>query len=276
MVAGRIWRHESSSMLVRNVWPLHVGWSDASAYATAVSHEDADRKEADVSGAGRRRSTRGGGPDKQGKDDCASKTTPGTSYWSACALERLPVVLPERPKWEIEYKEWQERLHAKQFKVLPPTFTDDVKTEREELKGGDGSKKWSPAPRRTAADASGDRKTLARRLDERLFLVLKRKGGDWGFAMTEIQEEEASRRAAERALSEAVGDAGYQPYFVGNAPAAHTVDENGGTVFYHRCQLVQGVPVVQQGYEDFAWVTSDEFHEYFSDSKAVETLQKMV
>ena len=194
-------------------------------------------------------------------------------YASACAMERLPVVMPERPAWEVEYKKWQAEFHAKRYKILPPKFTDDTKAEDEEssVKAG-----WKPASRETRADREGDRRTLKRRLDQRLFLLLKRRGGKWGFAQSEIQQGDTSRSAAERALKDAVGEEGYQHYFVGNGPAAHTANDGGlQTVFYHRCQLIQGLPKIQGEYEDYAWVAPDEFGEYFEDAAVVETLQKM-
>jgi large subunit ribosomal protein L46 len=198
-------------------------------------------------------------------------------YASACALERLPVVMPERPAWEVEYKKWQAEFHAKRYKILPAKFTDDAKAAEEEessVKAG-----WKPASRETRADREGDRRTLKRRLDQRLFLLLKRRGGKWGFAQSEIQQGDTSRSAAERALKDAVGEEGYQHYFIGNGPAAHTAsgtdDDETRLVFYHRCQLIQGLPKIQGEYEDYAWVAPDEFGEYFEDAAVVETLQKM-
>ena len=45
-----------------------------------------------------------------------------------------------------------------------------------------------------------------------------------------------------------------QPYFVGNAPAGH-VQLGDGTTFFHRCQLIQGVPVLKggSGYSEYVW-----------------------
>jgi len=199
--------------------------------------------------------------------------SPG-QYASACALERLPVVMPERPAWEVEYKNWQAEFHAKRYKILPPALTDEPKTENEEssVKAG-----WKPASRETLADRQGDRRTLKRRLDQRLFLLLKKRGGEWGFAQSEILKGDTSRSAAERALKNAVGEEGYQYYFVGNGPAAHTngAEVDASVLFYHRCQLIQGLPKIQDEYEDHAWVAPDEFKEYFEDAAVVETLQKM-
>eukprot|EP00890_Picochlorum_soloecismus_P001497 jgi/Picsp_1/2348/NSC_05811-R1_protein len=199
-------------------------------------------------------------------------------YASACALERLPVVMPERPAWEVEYKKWQAEFHAKRYKILSPRLTEDAKTEDEEssVKAG-----WKPASRETRADREGDRRTLKRRLDQRLFLLLKQRGGKWGFAQSELLQGDTSRSAAERALKNAVGEEGYQCYFIGNGPAAHTYNAGGGgasmesVVFYHRCQLIQGLPKIQDEYEDYAWVAPDEFKEYFEDAEVAETLQRM-
>lgn len=124
--------------------------------------------------------------------------------------------------------------------------------------------KWRPAPRETEADRTGDVTSLRRRLDRRLFLVL---GGAAEAAETgtatgsaalealpsaEVGPGETTRSSAERALAEAVpalspssssSAAPVEAYFVGNAPAGHFGLEGrsggkGGTLFFHRAQLV--------------------------------------
>lgn len=183
----------------------------------------------------------------------------------ACALlERLPVVMPDMPPWEKAYRDWQEDFNSKTYKTLPSKLTEGAKTEGSE----ESSSTWEPAPRETQADVTGDRKSLRRRLDQRLFLMVKKKG-EWGFLNSAIGEEDTSRGAAERALSEGTGGS-YQHYFIGNPPAAHTVSgDEKRMLFYHRCQLIRGAPVVvSPEVEDHAWVAPDEFSEYVAEGDA--------
>ena len=180
--------------------------------------------------------------------------------------------MPPAPAWEVEYAEWQAQLAARRFKTLPKEFTDPKKSAEEGV-GSGATSRWAPSPRETAADASGDRHSTHRRLDQRVFLLLRRDGG-WGFPHVALGEGETTRSAAERALKEALGEAGFQPYFVGNAPAGH-VALPGGTYFFHRCQLIHGKPA-PQSVADFAWAAKDELGEYIKDPATLETLQKML
>lgn len=184
---------------------------------------------------------------------------------SACAcLERLPVLMPEMPQWEKEYRDWQEEFNAKTFKTLPSKLTEGAKSEGSE----ESSSTWEPAPRETLADTAGDRKSLRRRLDQRLFLMVK-SNGKWGFLNSTIGDDDTSRSAAERALSEGTGGS-YQHYFIGNTPAAHTCSGSENKMyFYHRCQLIQGAPVLASPeVEDHAWVAPDEFSDYLAEEDA--------
>lgn len=198
---------------------------------------------------------------------------------SCVALERLPVVMPEVPAWERDYKAWQETWNARRFKELPSAFTtSDVKMKDDGKSSGRAS--WQPAPLKTSADEKNDRKSLQRKLDHRLFLLVKT-GGVWDFVHLPIGDDDVSSRSvAEKALEslmgEKEGEAEGRYYFVGNAPAAHTVSQ-GRTSFYHRCQLIQLESfhsVQMNGFEDFAWVSPDEFGEYL-DQDVAKVLQQM-
>lgn len=210
----------------------------------------------------------------------------------AVVLERLPVVFPYPPEWELEYAAWREGLHAKQYKVLPKEFTEPKQSEL-----GDSATRWQPADRVTAADREGDRRALRRRLDQILFLLVRpRRAGSgaaaadgWVFPAAENQAGESMRATAERALAEALTeDAGVQPFFVGNAPTGHhapaaapaaaTGAGGGETLFFHRCQLIRGTPALRAGgaWGDHAWVAKDELGEYVKDPALLELLQKML
>ena len=79
---------------------------------------------------------------------------------------------PDDPDWETEYRDWQEQLHRRYRKELPREFAESENAQAEDSVEG----RWQPAPRVTEADATNDTKSLQRKLDRRLFLLLKGKG----------------------------------------------------------------------------------------------------
>jgi large subunit ribosomal protein L46 len=198
-------------------------------------------------------------------------------------------------------------------KTLPPAITEDKKAR--EGAGDDAATQWRPASRETEADRSGDRRSLRRRLDQRIFMLVRQKGakqgstsgpaphGGWSFPIAEPEKDESTRLAAERALSEALApDARMQRFFVGNAPAGHAelavegttsfkgeghgegdertcekADE-GRLLFFHRCQLIKGQPALRAGgpYTDLAWVARDELGDYIKNQTLLDLLHKML
>ncbi len=83
--------------------------------------------------------------------------------------------MPEVPDWEAEHLAWQLELQNKYNKELPEEFTKG-KTTYEAEDGEGGTQQWQPASRETEADVAMDTKSLRRRLDRRLFLLVKSKG----------------------------------------------------------------------------------------------------
>ena len=83
--------------------------------------------------------------------------------------------MPEVPEWETEYLEWKAELQNRGNKELPEEFTKG-KTTYEAEDGEGAAQQWQPAPRETEADVAMDTKSLRRRLDQRLFLLVKTKG----------------------------------------------------------------------------------------------------
>ena len=177
-------------------------------------------------------------------------------------VERLPVVTPALEAWEVEYRSWSEERRAKFLQELPPELVDP-KGEFEELADPEDAR-FVPASRETAADVSGDARTLDRRLDQFLFLVVRDAATkEWGFPRLVNPEDGATTmRATARAAMEAcVGDS-VETFLVGNAPAGHWPEpgapENGGkggTNFYHRAQWLEGDLRLTEKYSDFMWLT---------------------
>uniref|UniRef100_A0A061S2J6 Large subunit ribosomal protein L46, mitochondrial n=1 Tax=Tetraselmis sp. GSL018 TaxID=582737 RepID=A0A061S2J6_9CHLO len=197
--------------------------------------------------------------------DSAPNLTSGGRIISSLVVERLPIVTPEEEPWETEYREWQARVRRRR-KELPPELTEVDKGTAEDT--GREEESWKPASRTTEADTSGDVRTTWRRLDRRLFLLVKdRETGEWGFPSTEHRDGETIRATAERNMQLTVGDV--KCYFVGNAPCAHFRQPSGDTQFFSKVQLLQweAKPASSTAAEDFVWVTREEVKEYISDEK---------
>ena len=175
-------------------------------------------------------------------------------------VERLPVVTPAPEAWEVEYQSWSAERRAKFLRELPEDLVDP-KGEFEELEDPEESK-FVPASRETEADVSGDTKTLHRRLDQFLFLVVQDAATKrWGFPREVNPEDGATtmRATAKAAMDACVGDS-IETFLVGNAPAGHWPEPNGaggggGTNFYHRAQWLEGDLRLTEKYSDFKWLT---------------------
>jgi large subunit ribosomal protein L46 len=87
----------------------------------------------------------------------------------------MQVVTPEDLPFQKEYYEWQYKLMRKYRKELPKEFQESEAKKAENA----STSGWQPAPRVTEADRSNDTKSLERKLDRRLFLMLKKKGAEY-------------------------------------------------------------------------------------------------
>lgn len=70
---------------------------------------------------------------------------------------------------------------------------------------------FTPASRITEADEKNDRRSMDRRLQDSLFLVVKRNREDfhWQFPQGKVQVEETLRSASERVIDRAAGKTKY-------------------------------------------------------------------
>ena len=195
-------------------------------------------------------------------------------------VERLPWVMPEPPAWETEYREWSEARGARFLKELPEELVNP-KGEFEETES-DAEAAFQPADRVTDADRSGDVRTLHRKLDEFLFLVVQDGAtGRWGFPR-EVNDETGKtiRESAKAAMDAAVGDS-IETFLVGNAPLGHWEERRAGGrrpprsgeggrrmaakarasrgaargPTYLRAQWLDGDLRLEQRYKDHMWLT---------------------
>lgn len=200
----------------------------------------------------------------------------------ATVLERLPIVMPPVPAWKLEYEAWyKERAilqnHLKEYPVAEKTSKGTGKLD--EL--GD---KLQVNPVLTAAEKTADFRTLKRKLDQRLFMLVKHQNngaGFWQFPMVELQQDETVRAAGERALTTFIGRK--HPYFfIGNAPMARLrLFGQGHTYMYFMAAQVASDPweaTLKDGAPatDIAWVAKSELPQFVDNARMEELVMKML
>eukprot|EP00980_Cylindrotheca_fusiformis_P001291 scaffold333_cov133-Cylindrotheca_fusiformis.AAC.17 len=165
----------------------------------------------------------------------------------AVVLERLPVVMPDIPKWEKDFEELQ--TYLRQFgKVYPrelvPERTAPTIVSDDELLA-QLPPNFRPAPRETEADKSGAVNTLDRKLKSRAYFLLEEEKDSWKFPKSFVADGECLIDTAKRIVKEQVGS-DLDVYYPSNSPIAVQLEtrndsEHFGTkVFYMRVQHDEG------------------------------------
>ncbi|EME85234.1 uncharacterized protein MYCFIDRAFT_203293 [Pseudocercospora fijiensis CIRAD86] len=146
-----------------------------------------------------------------------------------------------------------------------------------------------PSPRITEADRENDIKSLSRKLDRSLYLLVQDQEGRWRFPQDRIYGRESMYQAAERILLQAAG-INMNTWVVGRHPVGHLVqrfsepqiskilphklvatatkefeqEEHGEKVFFMKARIMAGqadVASSELGVKDFAWLTKEEISE---------------
>ncbi|XP_055950196.1 39S ribosomal protein L46, mitochondrial-like [Argiope bruennichi] len=218
----------------------------------------------------------------------------------ALCLERKPVVTQELTPLEQRYFQYLQKLE-----IEKSYLSDHEKRHLEDLRIAEKLKKgevedmdtvskqtaqdfedacieefnkYKPNPRITEADKTNDRKSLHRKLDSSLVLVVKQKLGNdyrWILPQTIHQEGDTLRQTAERSLHELCPDP-IQVRFMGNAPvgyykykypkAARKDGVIGAKVFFFKAQLLEKNPKylnfnITDTNNDILWLTHSELNE---------------
>ena len=154
---------------------------------------------------------------------------------------RMPLVLPEKPIWEKEYLDWQRNWHAKAGKWRD--WPDWLEKGDFAAAGGESASleettsvdERVPPSLEQEADIKNDRKSVQRRLDVHLYLILKSKTKmamttrtqdgeeqvveeEWFFPQVPHKEKETIRETCERALDTYIDTNSVQTFFIGNGP----------------------------------------------------------
>jgi len=201
--------------------------------------------------------------------------------WSirvVAVLERLPIVTPDKPQWEVDFMELDAYLksygkqYPKELGMGEPGTPAPVLTEEELialLPEG-----FTPAPRVTEADKTGNVKTMDRRLASRVYLAVQRtekENTKWGFPSVSVEGEETLLEAAQRAVAQVAGKE-LELWCGSNSPCAmdmsippedQRVDGKYGTkTFFMRVQHDEGnVDEETLNGLDYAWLDRSEMVE---------------
>ncbi|QDZ24565.1 hypothetical protein HOP50_13g71030 [Chloropicon primus] len=209
---------------------------------------------------------------------------------------RMPLCLPPKPKWESEYLEWQEEWHKRsgRHRQWPEWLEqgDLGGSEQRQGSGGEGGGQGveqgggegkQAAPLEQEADRVNDRRTVQRRIDSHLYLLLKSKETErWFFPHVPHAARETLRQTCERALETFVDHGKVETFFIGNGPCGMlpVEDEGNGNVFLIPVELIKGSPrlnkKVADSVSDFAWVAKDEMPEYFESQETRDYLDKLL
>ena len=213
-------------------------------------------------------------------------------------VERIPRLITVPPEWKKEKKEFQERVAKQklQSKKLKPIkgFMEAI----DELFAENGVYKRS---RVTKADKEKNYKSLHRKMDRRLYFVVKVKsdssvalptanntkntkntnksstkptkeeGYQWTFPTVRWQPGEKLRETCERAHQSLTPK--FDLYFLSNAPDAHMVHREGEgeerkekKFFYYRGYHLEGVPELGGEAVEYAWLTKEELGEVVDEN----------
>ncbi|GAM87261.1 hypothetical protein ANO11243_052830 [Dothideomycetidae sp. 11243] len=131
-----------------------------------------------------------------------------------------------------------------------------------------------PESRQTPADTANDTKSLSRKLDRTLYLLVKNAAGRWVFPADLVQGKEGLHQAAERVLVQA-GGINMNTWVVGNAPVGHhkfdyqksitnkdsNTEELGEKTFFMKARIMTGQADISKnvlGDTDFCWLAKEE------------------
>ncbi|KAI9845260.1 MAG: 54S ribosomal protein L17 mitochondrial [Sclerophora amabilis] len=137
-----------------------------------------------------------------------------------------------------------------------------------------------PPSRITEADRIGDERSLARKLERTLYLVVKKDEKRYRFPTAPTEGKESLHQAAERIIVQS-GGLNMNTWVVGNAPVGHFsfnhskprliqergVEELGEKTFFMKARIMAGQPNLHEnklGYIDFKWLCKDELEKAVS------------
>lgn len=196
---------------------------------------------------------------------------------------RLQIQKSRLSDFEVEEKDYLEKKLAREKKAMEEDL--DVSqvskmegaTDFEELQEAKETElqNFRPQSRETAADKKQDFQSLQRKLDQILYLLVKkpRQSYMWQMPQGGLDPGESLIQAAQRELEEECGT-DLKVQFLSNSPVAfhnykHNTEKDsifGSKVFFFKAQYVSGsVKLNLKELEQYVWVTKEEMKQYVSN-----------
>ncbi|CCJ30632.1 unnamed protein product [Pneumocystis jirovecii] len=197
----------------------------------------------------------------------------------ATVLLRSPIISPEQTPFEKAYYAYQRQLSERLAAPFPVEFyfkkgslaekkwheneakrrktgffSDDVYDEARE------EKERIALSRETEADRKGDLRSLERKLDKTLYLLVKKPREEhcWQFPQGLVTDDDVLHTAAKRSLSNICGN-NMNIWYVGCTPIGNV------QIFFMRARIMAGqVKLNSTVAVDWVWVTKDEIRQYVS------------
>jgi large subunit ribosomal protein L46 len=182
-------------------------------------------------------------------------------------------------EFELEEKKYLEAKRDREKKAMEENIDVsrlDGGTEFEELQEARDNelKLFQPQPRITEADIYDDRRSLNRKLDKILYLIVKKRNENvWEMPQEILKEGQTLAQGAQCSLTNVCGgDLSVQ--FVSNGPVAYykyrypSRDDGfiGCKMFFMKAQYMSGhVTINNNIIDDHLWITKDELIHYLSN-----------
>uniref|UniRef100_A0A182Q6Y9 Large ribosomal subunit protein mL46 n=1 Tax=Anopheles farauti TaxID=69004 RepID=A0A182Q6Y9_9DIPT len=229
-------------------------------------------------------------------------TTQTAEKWDLFAgvlVERLPIVTKTLEPLEAKYKEMLDQTELeKSLKSNHELRKETEKRQQELLKAGkidldsealkqtaqdledaynEEYARFKPAPRVTEADRKNDVRSLDRKLEQTLVLLVEQKLGNKSHYLLpqgQHRKGESMRQTAERTLQEFCGDS-LQATFYGNAPvgfykykypAEARTEAVGAKVFFFRSVLKQDSCSIANSKLKYQWLSQEELQQQLHQS----------
>ncbi|KAK5579630.1 hypothetical protein RB653_009315 [Dictyostelium firmibasis] len=220
-------------------------------------------------------------------------------YTSGVIIERFPSLNPLPNEIEKTYIKSYERLQeiVRRDPIRFVSLVEDLpefKEESREKKDQEGAQdefeedfsNYTPESRLTEDDIKDNRKSLDRKLDKSLYLIINKSGSryDWQFPSTNWIKGESMKNTAERSLRDSLGS-NWKYFIPSQAPCGvfkYSVDEDvqelikaqGIKEFFYRANYFGGdFQINPKIVKDHLWVTKDELKEYFDEEYYNETIK---
>lgn len=202
-------------------------------------------------------------------------------------VERPPRLTIERQGWEAEWDQFRDETNRLKQKVMPLSMSMTDRTLQQQRQHWARLLPFDPPKRLQPADHANDHRSLARALDQSLYLLVKKDRAEhpWQFPQGHVSQTDHLRLTAERELVGLCGpDLAY--FFLGNCPigyvnythAPHAGTQEKGTKLFlmHSIYLGGRVTLDKSKLVDHVWVTPSEMSQYLTCPDLLAQVDKLL